>query len=74
MKNDLVQDQVQGHLRNLKVNKCMGPDKMNPVVLRGVVDEVSKMISIIGEKSWQSGKVSSDCKREKKKKLFFIFF
>lgn len=35
------EDQVQDLLRNLKVHKSMGPDKMNPQVMRELADEVA---------------------------------
>ncbi|KFQ92841.1 hypothetical protein Y956_13498, partial [Nipponia nippon] len=55
--------QVRDHLRKLMVHKSMEPDETHLQVLRELVDEVAKPLSIIFEKSWQSSEVPTDWKR-----------
>ncbi|GAB0203452.1 mitochondrial enolase superfamily member 1 [Grus japonensis] len=57
------EDQVREYLRNLKVHRSMGPDELHPWVLRELADEVARPLSIIFEKSWQSGEVPANWKR-----------
>ncbi|KFV92242.1 hypothetical protein N326_03508, partial [Eurypyga helias] len=64
------EDQVQEHLRNLKVHKSRGPDKIHPQVLKKPADEVAKPLSIIFEESWWSGEVSTDWTRGKLTPIF----
>lgn len=57
------EDQVQDHVKNLKMNISMGPDEMHLQILREI-DGTAKPLAIIFEKLRQSGEIPTDRKRE----------
>ncbi|KFQ15956.1 hypothetical protein N330_06784, partial [Leptosomus discolor] len=57
------EDQVCDHLRRLNIGKSMGAGEIHPRVLRELADVVAKSLSMLFEKSWQSGEVPGDCKK-----------
>ena len=47
-------------LRNLKPGKAAGPDKIRPVVLKELREEISPIIKGIFDRSIENGKLSTD--------------
>ena len=47
-------------LQNLKSVKATGPDKLKPLLLRKLRDEIARIIKVIFDRSLQTGKPPSD--------------
>jgi len=57
------EDSVRDHLSNLNAHKSMGPDGMNPRVLRELANVIAEPLSIICERSWRTGEVPEDWRK-----------
>ncbi|KFW84734.1 hypothetical protein N305_10376, partial [Manacus vitellinus] len=53
---------VSDLLSHLDPHKSMGPDGIHPRVMREVVEELAKLLSIIYQQSWLTGEVPGDWK------------
>ncbi|KAK4815141.1 hypothetical protein QYF61_017582 [Mycteria americana] len=53
---------VRDQLYQLNVHKPMGPDGIHHRVLKELVDVMAGHLSIIYQRSWESGEVPTDCK------------
>ncbi|KFQ80642.1 RNA-directed DNA polymerase from mobile element jockey, partial [Phoenicopterus ruber ruber] len=58
------EDQVREQLGKLDTHKSMGPNGMHPRVLREVAEVIAKPLSIIFEKSWRTGEVPEDRRKD----------
>ena len=50
-------------LKNLNIQKSMGPNEMHPRVLRELADVPTELLPVIFEKTWQSGEIPGDWKK-----------
>ena len=47
-------------LRNLKPGKAAGPDKLKPILLKELSEEIAPIIQVIFERSIQTGKLPAE--------------
>ncbi|KAK4808577.1 hypothetical protein QYF61_009880 [Mycteria americana] len=60
-KSPIIQEEaVNDLLRHLDTHKSMGPDGIHPRVLRELVEELAKPLSIIYQQSWLTGEVPGE--------------
>ncbi|KFV44899.1 hypothetical protein N341_04094, partial [Tyto alba] len=53
---------VRDRLYQMNVHKSMGPDRIHPRVLKKLADVTAGPLSIIYQRSWESGEVPPDWK------------
>ena len=59
---EITEENIKRTLEKIKVNKTPGPDRIAPRVLKETMQQISKPLSIIFNKSLNSGKVPRDWK------------
>ncbi|PKU42647.1 rna-directed dna polymerase from mobile element jockey-like [Limosa lapponica baueri] len=57
------EDCDRDHLNKLDTHKSMGPEGMQPQVLRELADVIVMLLSIIFERSWRTGEVPEDWRK-----------
>jgi len=60
----LKDDWIRDHLSKLDTHKSMGPNGMHPRVLRELADVIAEPLSIISERSWRTGEVPEDWRKD----------
>jgi len=58
-----ISKHIQWIVQVHKPHKSIGPDDVHPQVLRELVDDVVKPLSIMSEELWQSGELPTEWKR-----------
>lgn len=56
----MVGEIVRNQLYQLNIHKSMGTDEIHPSILKESADIIAEPLSIIYQRSWESGKVPAD--------------
>ncbi|OPJ83128.1 hypothetical protein AV530_010538 [Patagioenas fasciata monilis] len=57
------EDWIKDQFSNLDIHKTMGPDGMNSQVFKELAEVIARPLSIISDKSWETGEVPEDWRK-----------
>lgn len=58
------EDWIRERLAKPDIHKSVRPDEMPPQILRGLMDTILRPLTITSKRSWQTGEVPEEWKKE----------